>query len=45
MDVVIVVAAVWVIVEVIGAVSAARKAPPVEWGDEGHGETLSLLKI
>ncbi|MDC7106689.1 carbon starvation protein A [Corynebacterium striatum] len=34
MDVVIVVAAVWVIVEVIGAVSAARKAPPVEWGDE-----------
>ena len=34
MDVVIVVAAVWVIVEVIGAVSAARKAPPVEWSDE-----------
>ncbi|MER0068596.1 carbon starvation protein A [Corynebacterium sp. KPL3806] len=34
MDVVIVIASIWVIVESIGAISNARKEPPLEWTDD-----------
>ena len=34
MDVIIVVAAIWVIVEAVGAISRARKETPLEWSDE-----------
>lgn len=34
MDVVIVIASIWVIVESIGAISNARKEPPFEWTDD-----------
>lgn len=34
MDIVIVIASIWVIVESIGAISNARKEPPLEWTDD-----------
>ena len=34
MDVIIVVAAIWVIVEAVGAISRARKEAPLEWSDD-----------
>ena len=34
MDVIIVVAAIWVIVEAVGAISRARKETPLEWTDD-----------
>ncbi|UQZ28714.1 carbon starvation CstA family protein [Corynebacterium accolens] len=34
MDVIIVIASIWVIVESIGAISNARKQPPLEWTDD-----------